>query len=107
MVLNGSVVGVLTRSHSIQSNPVKQTKETIMPPIPLTDSDFEHYLIAALWSSTDDDEPLDARYETADFHATAVNKLRLDCEAFLVENEQDVAALLDSGYEMPDIMDDF
>jgi len=78
-----------------------------MPLIPLTDSDFEHYLVAALFSSTDEDESLDARYETTDFHATAIAKSRLDCEAFLVENEQDVAVLLDGDHEMPDIMHDF
>jgi len=78
-----------------------------MPLIPLTDSDFNHYLIAALFSSTDEDESLDARYEATDFHATAIAKSRLDCEAFLVENEQDVAALLDGDHEMPDIMHDF
>ena len=78
-----------------------------MPLIPLTDSDFEHYLVAALFSSTDEDESLDARYETTDFHATAIAKSRLDCEAFLVENEQDIRTLLGSDHEMSSIMDDF
>lgn len=78
-----------------------------MPPITLTDSDFNHYLVAALRSSTDDDEPLDTSYEITDIHATAIAKSRLDCEAFLVENEQDVAALLDGDHKMPTIMHDF
>jgi len=75
--------------------------------ISLTTSDFNHYLVAALWSSTDDDEPMDVRYEATDFHATAIAKSRLDCEAFLVENEQDVRALLDGDHKMSSIMDDF
>jgi len=78
-----------------------------MPPITLTDSDFNQYLVTALWSSTDDDEPLDTSYEITDIHATAIAKSRLDCEAFLIENEQDVAALLDGDHEMSSIMHDF
>jgi len=78
-----------------------------MPPIPLTPSDFNHYLVAALWSSTDDDEPMDVRYETTDFHATAIAKSRLDCEAFLVENKQDIRVLLDGDHKMSRIMNDF
>jgi len=78
-----------------------------MPLITLTDSDFNQYLVAALWSSTDDDEPLDTSYEITDIHATAIAKSRVDCETFLVENEQDIAVLLDDDHKMSSIMHDF
>ena len=43
-----------------------------------------HYLAAALWSSTDEnDEPLDKTYSVDDFHADAVAKADLQVSYFI------------------------
>jgi len=44
----------------------------------------EHYLICALWSSTDNEgEPLDARFSTSDLSDCALTKARNDVKDFL------------------------
>lgn len=53
----------------------------------------EHYLIAALWSSADNnDEPFDANYSIDDFTKRALKKADADCMTFLDK----AASLLDN-----------
>jgi hypothetical protein len=55
------------------------------------DNFTRHYIIAALWSSVDDDgEPLDARFSADDLAPETVAKMSADCARFQAEN----AALL-------------
>ena len=55
-----------------------------------------HYLIAALWSSVDDDgEPMDSNYSLYDFAPEALQKAQDDCDAFQEEAEE----LLSLAYE--------
>jgi hypothetical protein len=50
------------------------------------------YLIAALWSSTDDDgDPLDSLYDLRDFSDEAIKKAIEDTTAFQEENEEDLS----------------
>lgn len=44
---------------------------------------FDHYVTAALWSSTDAGEPLDANYGPEDFDTSARLSMARDCEAFM------------------------
>lgn len=61
------------------------------------DNFTRHYLIAALWSSVDDnDNPLDASYGLNDFAPTAVYKAKADCRKFQLEN----APLLAGAYPL-------
>jgi hypothetical protein len=56
----------------------------------------KHYLVCALWSSTDEDgEPLDATYTVADMPEETIQKADRDCRRFIAENEQDI----DGRYE--------
>lgn len=49
----------------------------------LMDNFLEHYIMAALWSSTDGDgTPLDANYTAADIAPATLLEMRADCEAF-------------------------
>lgn len=60
-------------------------------------SDFAtHYIVAALWSSTDDDgNPLDSNYDESDIAPETLAQMRADCLAFFVANES--AILCDDG----------
>ena len=79
-----------------------------MPLITLTDSDFNEYLGASVWSSTSsNDNSTDPDRDIGNIDANAIAKARLDCETFLTENEQDITTLLDSDHEIPDILLDF
>lgn len=43
-----------------------------------------HYIAAALWSSTDDnDEPMDSSYDVDDIHPDTLAQMREDVEAFV------------------------
>lgn len=45
-----------------------------------------HYLIAALWSNTDDNgDPLDAHYDLADIHPDSIARASATCAAFLAD----------------------
>lgn len=59
------------------------------------------YLGAALWSSTDDEEPLDENYSIGDFSESTLTKSIEECNRFRSENEADLADLEDaqSGYD--------
>lgn len=47
-----------------------------------------HYLVCALWASTDDDgNPMDEEYALIDFHPLAIIEARQDCEDFQQGNE--------------------
>lgn len=56
-----------------------------------------HYIIAALWSSTDDEgDPLDSKYEESDIAPEALAEIKADCRAFQEAN----AALLEQAYQL-------
>jgi len=62
------------------------------------DTFFRHYLLCALWSSTDNanesgGDPLDDNYGIADFTPDAKAKLREDCVAFVDTNLTDLASI--------------
>lgn len=49
---------------------------------------LEHYIIAALWSSNDDDDtPLDTNYGAEDLAPETLDKMRQDCRLFISRNE--------------------
>jgi hypothetical protein len=55
------------------------------------DAIFVHYLIAALWSSTDDnDNPLDETYDLGDIAPESVAKMREDVADFVKANAVDL-----------------
>lgn len=55
------------------------------------DNILEHYVICALWSSTDDsDNPLDDRYGFDDLPAETLAKMREDVADFVNANEADL-----------------
>lgn len=69
------------------------------------DTILQHYMIAALWSSTgDDDTPLDDKYGISDISPETVAKMRADVETFVRENE---ALLVESGQSEEQIGHDF
>lgn len=45
-----------------------------------------HYAIAALWSSIEEDEPLDANYSISDLAPSTQAKMQSDCDAFRAAN---------------------
>jgi hypothetical protein len=49
----------------------------------VTDEVFNAYVLAALWSSTDDDEPLDANYDAGDLADETRTRMMEDCELFI------------------------
>jgi hypothetical protein len=48
-----------------------------------TDNFVKHYLICALWSSTDNNEPLDTNYGLSDFAQKTIDKAKQDCQNFI------------------------
>ena len=51
-----------------------------------------HYLIAALWTESDDDEiPLENNYELDSFADCALQKAKEDCGSFVKENAENLA----------------
>lgn len=49
---------------------------------------LDHYIAAALWSSTDyEDNPLDANYDRDDLHQTTLDRMRADVTRFVEANE--------------------
>lgn len=57
------------------------------------DAFVQAYMVAALWSSTDENgEPLDALFSVDDISPATAQKMRSDCEDFIQAN----AALLDA-----------
>jgi hypothetical protein len=55
------------------------------------DSFTRAYIVAALWSSTDDEgEPLDARYDESDLAPEALAAMIADCERFQRENAGEI-----------------
>ncbi len=63
-------------------------QETVPPRKLLPRELLYAYLDAALWSSTgDDDEPLDRSYSAGDFSEDALNRAKMDLEAFLARIE--------------------
>lgn len=69
------------------------------------DTVLQHYIIAALWSSTDDDgEPLDKDYDASSFAPETLQAMRDDVTAFVSSNFE----LLDnSGISAEQIGHDF
>lgn len=60
------------------------------------DNFTKHYLVAALWSSTDDDcNPLDDNYNLSDIHPDSVQSAIDDCIRF----QQDNKTILEIAYE--------
>lgn len=56
---------------------------------------LKHYLIAALWSSTDsdnEDQPFDSEYDIEDFDKKSVDKARKLIVKFMMDNESDLKA---------------
>lgn len=77
-------------------------------PIPKKVVDKEiinHYLVTALWSSTDDDtdEPFDANYNISDFDKESVREVEKDLEKFIKE----AGRLLDKVDDKSQIGHDF
>lgn len=60
---------------------------------PVSLDDFtKHYIICALWSSTDDDgEPLGNKYSINYIADETVERMRADCDRFRAENAADIA----------------
>jgi hypothetical protein len=59
------------------------------------DNILKHYVIAALWSSTDDsDEALDANYSFDDVDSDTLTRMRVDIAKFITENDE---AIKESG----------
>jgi hypothetical protein len=66
---------------------------------------LRHYVIAALWSSTDEnDEPMDSNYDADDIDIDALAEMRVDVADFVAANIQ---LLLDSGQSEEQIGHDF
>lgn len=49
---------------------------------------FEAYLVCALWSSTDGDDPLDKKYTVEDIAPETKAKMEADCKAFFKKNNR-------------------
>ena len=63
------------------------------------DTFAKHYLIAALWSSTDNQgEQMDKTYSLSDFSLEAIQQAHDDCAAF----EAQAQPLLEHAYESPE-----
>jgi hypothetical protein len=66
---------------------------------------LKHYLICALWSSTDDDgEPLDSVYSIDDISAQTVKQMEKDVSDFIESNKE---LLIESGQSDEQIGHDF
>lgn len=66
---------------------------------------LKHYIICALWSSTDDDgEPLDSVYTVDDISAQAIKQMRIEVSNFIKDNE---SLLIESGQSDEQIGHDF
>lgn len=58
---------------------------------PKLDLFTEHYLIAALWSSTDEnEEPIDTNYSLSDCSDEMLNQAIKDCKDFQEQNAEDL-----------------
>lgn len=56
------------------------------------------YIVAALWSSTDDDgEPLDTNYRANDISPDTLAAMAADCAKFQTDHADDIAAGPDGG----------
>lgn len=60
------------------------------------DKFLQAYIVAALWSSTDEATPeggefLDANYGPDDLAPETLDKMKVDCERFQAENVRDIA----------------
>ena len=60
------------------------------------------YIVAALWSSTDESEPgggdfLDENYRTQDLAPMTLERMKADCERFQAENAQDIGSDLEQA----------
>lgn len=66
---------------------------------------LKHYLICALWSSTDDDgEPLDSVYSIDDISTQALQQMEKDVSDFIESNKE---LLIESGQSDEQIGHDF
>ena len=59
------------------------------------DKFLQAYIVAALWSSTDESTPeggdfLDANYGIVDLAPETIEKMKADCDRFQAENAQDI-----------------
>jgi hypothetical protein len=62
-----------------------------------------HYLIAALWASTDNaGNPLDDTCDDSDWHPSAIARANADCAAFIAQAQQLLPYLPDSYGAHPD-----
>jgi hypothetical protein len=55
---------------------------------------FQAYVNCALWSSTDDDEPLDGLYSPDDIADDALRAMRADCEDFIGSEDSETMSAL-------------
>lgn len=95
--------GIMRRSRSWAEY---QLKEARVGPMQSANRTHAHdlkkfvdsYLETALWASTDDNqEPLDDKYDTADFTKEAIKAARRDAEGFIRENRADLNSVGDYG----------
>lgn len=66
------------------------------------ESMVNHYLVTALWSSSDDnDDPMDGKYGVKDFTVAARQQAAKDCDAFVLACEEAGlgGALFQNGYD--------
>lgn len=70
-----------------------------------TDTILRHYIVCALWSSTDEDgEPLDGAYDASDIAPDTLATMKSDVEDFVSANQAD---LVESGQSEEQIGHDF
>jgi len=72
---------------------------TPLIPTDILDAMHQHYMVTALWSSTDnsDDsggEPLDKNFDISDIDERDIMRMRDDCMKFYHENRDDIEAVI-------------
>lgn len=65
------------------------------------------YIVCALWSSWDGDEPLDDWATADDIAPATLEEMRDDCQAFLMSNHADIVAMMAAGFSPAAIGHDF
>jgi len=75
--------------------------------IRLTDCMLHDYIIAALFSTTDGDGPLDKYYDRHDIDEKTLDKMRETCQEFLDANVYIIDYLTSHDHQMSQIMHDF
>ena len=89
-------------ARALESNMNRKAAEELeaSQPVFASTSFYEAYVIAALWSSTDDDDdPLDSNYDARDLAPETVRKMKEDCEKFQKENKEDLEIAKKQGHD--------